>query len=257
MSWIRSNSSLAEVGSHWKRTATSVTATPITMPIATSWTIPLRTAAEPTSTRELSWGRNRIRLSVSLSCLESQSSHSFSSRSRSPPRRCLGTLVAGRGEASTTEPGAVARDKPVVLAFGGDVHFEGVLESKLASSPAGLLAPIEPVLDERRPRRREPRDSGHERRLAGGEAVRRSARPRTRSRRFAGGGVDVASMANNHGLDFGEAGLRDSLAAAQRAPVPGRSASVSTASRRTGRFAARSTASGSRSSARRRSSTTT
>jgi hypothetical protein len=36
MSWIRSNSSLAEVGSHWKRTATSVTPMPMTMPIATS-----------------------------------------------------------------------------------------------------------------------------------------------------------------------------------------------------------------------------
>src|SRR3972149_1711547 len=49
MSWIRSNSSLADVGSHWNRTATSVTSTAITTPIATSWTIPLRTGAEPTS----------------------------------------------------------------------------------------------------------------------------------------------------------------------------------------------------------------
>ena len=35
-----------------------------------------------------------------------------------------------------------------------------------------------------------------------------------------GGGVDVASMANNHGLDFGESGLRDSLAAARRYRFP-------------------------------------
>ncbi len=35
-----------------------------------------------------------------------------------------------------------------------------------------------------------------------------------------GGSVDVASMANNHGLDFGLAGLRDSLAAARRYDFP-------------------------------------
>jgi poly-gamma-glutamate synthesis protein (capsule biosynthesis protein) len=35
-----------------------------------------------------------------------------------------------------------------------------------------------------------------------------------------GGSVDVASMANNHGMDFGEAGLRDSLAAARRYRFP-------------------------------------
>jgi poly-gamma-glutamate synthesis protein (capsule biosynthesis protein) len=34
------------------------------------------------------------------------------------------------------------------------------------------------------------------------------------------GGVDVASMANNHGMDFGESGLRDSLAAAKRYRFP-------------------------------------
>ena len=37
---MRSNSTEADSGSHWKRTATSVSATPITTPIATSWTIP-------------------------------------------------------------------------------------------------------------------------------------------------------------------------------------------------------------------------
>ena len=34
------------------------------------------------------------------------------------------------------------------------------------------------------------------------------------------GGVDVASMANNHGLDYGLEGLRDSLAAAKRYRLP-------------------------------------
>jgi poly-gamma-glutamate synthesis protein (capsule biosynthesis protein) len=34
------------------------------------------------------------------------------------------------------------------------------------------------------------------------------------------GGVDVASMANNHGMDFGESGLRDSITAAKRQRFP-------------------------------------
>lgn len=33
----------------------------------------------------------------------------------------------------------------MILAFGGDVHFEGVLRRKLASDPAGVLAPVAPV----------------------------------------------------------------------------------------------------------------
>ena len=37
---------------------------------------------------------------------------------------------------------------------------------------------------------------------------------------LAAGGVDVASMANNHGMDYGESGLRDSLAAARRHRFP-------------------------------------
>ncbi|MBK9178471.1 MAG: CapA family protein [Acidimicrobiales bacterium] len=37
---------------------------------------------------------------------------------------------------------------------------------------------------------------------------------------LAAAGVDVASMANNHGMDFGTDGLRDSLAASQQAGLP-------------------------------------
>ena len=107
----------------------------------------------------------------------------------------------------------------MVLAFGGDVHFEGILKSKLAANPPGVLAPIEPTL--------------HDADLAvvnletavttGGAAARKqfvfSARP-SAFQALRGGGVDLASMANNHGMDYGEAGLRDSLAAAERHRFP-------------------------------------
>ena len=51
IAWMRSNSSDADVGSHLKSTATNVIATAITIPIATSWTMPLRTAVETTPSR--------------------------------------------------------------------------------------------------------------------------------------------------------------------------------------------------------------
>jgi poly-gamma-glutamate synthesis protein (capsule biosynthesis protein) len=44
--------------------------------------------------------------------------------------------------------------------------------------------------------------------------------PATAFAALRGGGIDVVSMANNHGMDYGEAGLRDSLAAARRYRFP-------------------------------------
>ena len=130
----------------------------------------------------------------------------------------LHVLPTGRGEASTTQPRSVAR-KPVVLAFGGDVHFEGVLASKLAADPAGLLAAIEPVLDDA-----DLAVVNLETAITtGGSPVAKQFAFSAPSAAFVAlreGGVDVASMANNHGLDYGEAGLRESLAAAKRHRFP-------------------------------------
>ena len=47
-SWMRSNSSDAEVGSHLNATATTVRSTAMTTPMATSCAIPLRTGNETT-----------------------------------------------------------------------------------------------------------------------------------------------------------------------------------------------------------------
>jgi poly-gamma-glutamate capsule biosynthesis protein CapA/YwtB (metallophosphatase superfamily) len=112
--------------------------------------------------------------------------------------------------------------KPVVLAFGGDVHFEGVLESELRATPRLVLSSIGPVL--------RPADIAvvnlETAVTTRGSAASKAFTFRTPPSAFtalAAGGVDVASMANNHGLDYGEVGLRDSLAAAksQRFPVIG------------------------------------
>jgi poly-gamma-glutamate capsule biosynthesis protein CapA/YwtB (metallophosphatase superfamily) len=123
-------------------------------------------------------------------------------------------------EAPST-PAATMRPQgePVVLAFSGDVHFEGVLASKLAANPSRLLDPIEPLF-----RRADLTVVNLETAVTtGGSPTTKEFVFRTPATAFAalrGGGVDVASMANNHGLDYGEAGLRDSLAAARRYRFP-------------------------------------
>jgi poly-gamma-glutamate capsule biosynthesis protein CapA/YwtB (metallophosphatase superfamily) len=139
----------------------------------------------------------------------------------------VGAAMDAGGTAAET-PSAAQRPvqrpdaPPVVLAFGGDVHFEGGLESKLATNAAGMLDPIEPVF-----RRADLAVVNLETAVTNAGAP--SAKTfvfRTPASAFAalrGGGVDVASLANNHGLDYGLQGLRDTLAAARsyRFPVIG------------------------------------
>jgi poly-gamma-glutamate synthesis protein (capsule biosynthesis protein) len=124
-------------------------------------------------------------------------------------------LGAGGTEAGTASPVGA----PVVLAFGGDVHFEGVLGSKLAANASEMLVPIRPVL--------ESADLAvvnlETAVTSGGSAAAKQFVFRAPATAFAalrGAGVDVASMANNHGMDFGVGGLRDSLAAARRYRFP-------------------------------------
>lgn len=116
---------------------------------------------------------------------------------------------------------AVARPRgaPVVLAFGGDVHFEGALNSRLSTDPEHALAPIAPVL-----RSADIAVVNLETAVTnGGSPTAKEFTFRAPATAFAalrGAGVDVASMANNHGLDYGLEGLRDSLAAAKRYRLP-------------------------------------
>jgi poly-gamma-glutamate capsule biosynthesis protein CapA/YwtB (metallophosphatase superfamily) len=109
--------------------------------------------------------------------------------------------------------------RPVVFAFGGDVHFEGVLSSKLAASPSTVLAPIARTLGEA-----DLAVANLETAVTNtGAAAAKQFVFRTPANAFAalrGGSIDVVSMANNHGMDYGESGLRDSLAAARRYRFP-------------------------------------
>jgi poly-gamma-glutamate capsule biosynthesis protein CapA/YwtB (metallophosphatase superfamily) len=118
------------------------------------------------------------------------------------------------GETSTTEP---LREGEVTLAFGGDVHFEGVA-GQLLDRPGGLgsisrtlrdadVAMVNLETPVTRRGQRDPKELEN----AGDRYWFRTG-PRSVDV-LADAGVDVVSVANNHAGDYGATGLQDTLAA--------------------------------------------
>ena len=109
--------------------------------------------------------------------------------------------------------------EPVVLAFGGDVHFEGHLRGRLGD-PKTALGPIASTL-----RKADLAMVNLETAITTGgtpapgkQFVFRA--PATAFTALRAAGVDVVSMANNHGMDFMETGLADSLKAIKKSKFP-------------------------------------
>jgi poly-gamma-glutamate capsule biosynthesis protein CapA/YwtB (metallophosphatase superfamily) len=125
------------------------------------------------------------------------------------------TTAAARAPAKPGE----ARGEAVTLAFGGDVHFEGALERRLNRDPATAMGPIATVL-----RRADLAVVNLETAVTDrGTPADKSftfRAPATAFTALRAAGVDVATMANNHGMDFGQTGLADSLSAAAAAKFP-------------------------------------
>lgn len=144
---------------------------------------------------------------------------------------CSGTAVSAGGTAAdTTEPvSAPTVPKgvspvtmpagPVTFAFGGDVHFEGVLREALAADPATVLQDIAPSL------------SAADLAMVNLEtAITEGGTPEAKTYTFRApatafdalraAGVDVVTMANNHGVDYGPDGLADTLAARDASGFP-------------------------------------
>jgi poly-gamma-glutamate capsule biosynthesis protein CapA/YwtB (metallophosphatase superfamily) len=99
---------------------------------------------------------------------------------------------------------------PVTFAFAGDVHFEGVLRGQLDEDPAGLLAPIAPVLGDADLTVVNLETAITQRGTAATKDYTFRA-PESAYTALASAGVDVANVANNHGMDFGDEGLTDTL----------------------------------------------
>jgi poly-gamma-glutamate capsule biosynthesis protein CapA/YwtB (metallophosphatase superfamily) len=134
------------------------------------------------------------------------------------------TSTTARPRPTTTSPpragpGREPTGEPVTIAFGGDVHFEGAVATRLARDPATTFGPIAGVL-----RRADLAVVNLETAITErGTPAPKEFTFRAPPSAFAAldaAGVDVATMANNHGADYGVVGVRDSLTAARRAGVP-------------------------------------
>jgi poly-gamma-glutamate capsule biosynthesis protein CapA/YwtB (metallophosphatase superfamily) len=105
------------------------------------------------------------------------------------------------------------------MAFAGDVHFSGRIRKRLDRDPATVFGQAAPGLA-----RADLTMVNLETAVTtGGQQQNKAFTFRTPPSAFTAlrdAGVDVATMANNHGADYGESGLRDSLAAIAAAHFP-------------------------------------
>jgi poly-gamma-glutamate capsule biosynthesis protein CapA/YwtB (metallophosphatase superfamily) len=116
--------------------------------------------------------------------------------------------------------GPLGSGRAVTLAFGGDVHFEGIVRPKLDASPSLPLKPIAPVLEKADLAmvNLETAVSYGGSPTPGKEYTFRA--PPSAFQALKLGGVDVATIANNHGMDYGVSAFLDTLRYAKRYHFP-------------------------------------
>ena len=128
---------------------------------------------------------------------------------------------SGTTEPATTQPPAesLGSGRPVTFAFGGDVHFEEELRRLLDRDPANVLSTQRAVLSAADIAMVNLETAVTTRGTAAVKDFTFRAPPAAFTA-LAGAGIDVATVANNHGLDYGPVGLTDTLAAAEAAHFP-------------------------------------
>ncbi|MGR6913027.1 CapA family protein [[Actinomadura] parvosata] len=138
-----------------------------------------------------------------------------------PERQLQSKEVAATPEQKEKTPTAkpTPQREPFTIAFGGDVHFEGMLRPRL-NNPRTALGPIASVL-----RKADLAMVNLETAITTGGTPAPGKQftfraPASALTALKAAGVDVASMANNHGMDYMETGLADSLAAIKRSKFP-------------------------------------
>jgi len=163
-----------------------------------------------------------LALAAALAACGGSPSASTTLQSPAPAPVAASPTAPADPPASSAAPTPQAREAsgaPVTLAFGGDVHFEGVLGKRLARDPSTVFGPVSKVL------------SGADVAMVNLEtAVTTRGTPGPKQFTFRApptafaavkaAGVDVVTLANNHGMDFGQQGLSDTLEAAEAAGVP-------------------------------------
>jgi poly-gamma-glutamate capsule biosynthesis protein CapA/YwtB (metallophosphatase superfamily) len=129
-----------------------------------------------------------------------------------------GQAQDGEGPAQRSGP-EEAPLPPVTLAFGGDVHFEGVVGERLRSDPATTFGPVAEVLSAADLAVVNLETAVTERGTPGPKKYTFRA-PETAFDALRAAGVDVVTLANNHGMDYGQVGLADTLDTAREAGFP-------------------------------------
>ena len=158
-----------------------------------------------------------VALSVAAACADDPEAAPFDSPSPTPSAT---SAAPSPSPSFSPSPSPTVRPRrgsgqPVTIAFAGDVHFEGASRSALS----GGLAPITPFL------------SAADLTIVNLEtAITQRGTPAPKEYNFRAppsafaalrrAGVDVVSGANNHGMDYGQVGLADTLAAAKAANFP-------------------------------------
>ncbi len=124
-----------------------------------------------------------------------------------------------QGSAQAAGGPRVATGRPVTLAFGGDVHFEGSVRRRLDANPATVLEPVAGLLRTADIAMVNLETAVTQRGTAEPKQFTFRA-PRSGFTALKAGGVDVVTVANNHGEDYGPVGLADTLDAARTAGFP-------------------------------------
>ena len=159
------------------------------------------------------------RLLVLLPCLLALLAAGCTTVTAAPvtPVRTVQRVPHPAGHSSRPVPSEVAAGS-VTLAFAGDVHFTG-RTARLLSDPATAFGPVAAVL-----RAADFTAVNLETAVtSGGTPQPKTYHFRTVPAAFTAlrdAGVDLVTMANNHVLDYGQAGLADTLAAARAAGFP-------------------------------------
>lgn len=122
-------------------------------------------------------------------------------------------------DASSTSAarGPLGSGETVTIAFVGDMNFEGSLRARLDAEPSTAVGPFAELL-----RTADLAVGNLETAIAvGGTRADKQftfRTPPSATAALRAAGLDVVSMANNHGLDYGPEGLAESVAAARAQP---------------------------------------
>ena len=144
--------------------------------------------------------------------------------SGSIPRSTGGSTTVGRTATRTTSAhghssAPTNRTGRFTMSFAGDVHFMDRVGVRLAADPATVFGEAAPVLE-----RADITMVNLETAITTGGDPQDKAftfrAPPSALTALRDAGIDVATMANNHGADYGAAGLSDSLAAIRASHFP-------------------------------------